>query len=397
MKQVYHNLNLFSNRNTIKILLCICLFIQFKVYSQQNHYIYFQTDNNQPFNVNINNQYFSSTTNGYLTIPKLQEGEIQLTVGFAGTQIEEQTFNCTILNRDLGFTIKNLPNKGWALFDLQSLKIINAIEKENKTETTQKVEPTNNKVEPTIISPKQEIEVTNPIKIENSDIKKQDSIISTPKDILKKDENLQKPIIVEEKKEQTKEIVQPVNKDEEPIVQETKEIKPSYKLSTVSKTAQIKSTDGLHLVFHDQLETSIDTIYALISFENNNNTVQKSNNTSNNKEIIEDTTVKKAIRELYNSACITLATDDDFFKLRKKMASQTDDEKMIAEATKIYKSKCFDVQQIRNLSTLFLSDGGRFQFFKASINHVYDFVNFSNLEKELNDESIIKLFKNLLN
>lgn len=393
MKKRLYNNQFLIRTSLPKILLIFFIVISFAAVAQQNHFIYLQTDNNQPFYANINNQHYSSSGSGYLILPKILQGDYQITVGFAGNQIEEQHFNCTIENNDVGYAIKNFPDKGWGLFNLQTLSITMASSKIEKVEIKPNVFPQEAKeiaiVDSQFVEKEKEIQ---PNKIAEKKVETPPIQIQQPIKEEKKTEIIQKPIIEEEKKA---EITQPIIVKKDEIKKDDKpEEKPKTTISIVNKTAQITSTDGLHLVFQDKLENTIDTIYALIPFANNHNKTEEENTINKAQEA---DTLKKAKREMYNSTCVSLATDDDFFKLRKKMASQTDDDKMISEARKVYKNKCFDVQQIRNLSTLFLSDNGRFKFFESSISNVYDFVNFSNLEKELNDESMLKLFKNLLN
>jgi hypothetical protein len=97
-----------------------------------------------------------------------------------------------------------------------------------------------------------------------------------------------------------------------------------------------------------------------------------------------------------NSQCKNLATEQDFTRLRKKMAISTSDEKMINEARKAFKNKCFTTKQIKGLSTLFLSDEGRYKFFDASYNYAADAELYSSLEKEFIDVSFVNRFKSIL-
>ena len=51
---------------------------------------------------------------------------------------------------------------------------------------------------------------------------------------------------------------------------------------------------------------------------------------------------------------------------------------------------------IKNLSTLFLNDDGKYKFFDAAYTHVSDPENFSSLAAELKDEYYINRFKAML-
>ena len=72
------------------------------------------------------------------------------------------------------------------------------------------------------------------------------------------------------------------------------------------------------------------------------------------------------------------------------------DEAMINEAKKEFKSKCYTVDQIRNLGNLFLNEAGKFQFYEAAYPNSSDKTGFVALERELKDPYFIHRFKNLV-
>lgn len=97
-----------------------------------------------------------------------------------------------------------------------------------------------------------------------------------------------------------------------------------------------------------------------------------------------------------NSDCTALASEDDFMKLRKKMAAENNDDDMVTVARKSFKTKCFTVAQIKNLSVLFLNDKGKYQFFDAAYPFVSDSYNFITLQSLLSDEYYVNRFKAML-
>ncbi len=99
---------------------------------------------------------------------------------------------------------------------------------------------------------------------------------------------------------------------------------------------------------------------------------------------------------MINSDCKSMATDEDFLKLRKKMAAQKSDENMIVIARKTFVSKCFSTEQVKNLSSLFLKDEGCYNFFDAAYPHVNDTQNFQTLVSRLTDEYYINRFKAMI-
>jgi hypothetical protein len=96
---------------------------------------------------------------------------------------------------------------------------------------------------------------------------------------------------------------------------------------------------------------------------------------------------------MINSDCKNFATEEDFMKLRKKMVSEDNDDDMIAVAKKSFKTKCFTVDQVKNLSVLFLKDAGKYNFFDMAYPFVSDSHNFTNLQSQLSDSYYISRFQ----
>ncbi|MEI8059233.1 MAG: DUF4476 domain-containing protein, partial [Ferruginibacter sp.] len=92
--------------------------------AQQNHYIYIQTENKQPFYVKLDKSVLSSTASGYLIIPKLLDGDYTLKIGFPKNEWAEQSINCIVNSKDGGYVLKNFGDKGWGLFNLQTLVLV---------------------------------------------------------------------------------------------------------------------------------------------------------------------------------------------------------------------------------------------------------------------------------
>jgi hypothetical protein len=105
---------------------------------------------------------------------------------------------------------------------------------------------------------------------------------------------------------------------------------------------------------------------------------------------------KQPSATLPNTNCKATANDEDFMKLRRKMANESSDESMINEAKKIFKTKCFSTAQLRNLAVLFLNDEGKYRFYDAAMLYVTDFNNFKSLSDTIQDEYYKKRFFALL-
>jgi hypothetical protein len=97
-----------------------------------------------------------------------------------------------------------------------------------------------------------------------------------------------------------------------------------------------------------------------------------------------------------NSNCRVYATEDDFLKLRKKMAAENNDDNMIKVAKKVFKIKCFTTQHVKDLGNLFLKDEGKYNFFDAAYPYVSDSNVFYTLQNQFSDEYYLKRFKAMI-
>jgi len=97
-----------------------------------------------------------------------------------------------------------------------------------------------------------------------------------------------------------------------------------------------------------------------------------------------------------NTTCRKAATEEDFIKLRRKMAQQSKDEEMLVEAEKFFRNVCFTTQQIRSLGSLFLKEEWRYRFYDAAMKYVLDFDHFSTLENTLESPYYKKRFLALI-
>jgi hypothetical protein len=95
-------------------------------------------------------------------------------------------------------------------------------------------------------------------------------------------------------------------------------------------------------------------------------------------------------------ACEHKADNNDFMKLRRYMAGKENDEAMISEAKKYFRNRCFTTEQIKNLSALFLTAAGKYEFFDAAYQHVSDQELFADLRTEIKDDYYSKRFKALI-
>ena len=86
----------YSFMKRIYLLLFVIITMGLQAYSQLNHFIYLQTDNQQPFYIKYNNRIYSSSAAGYLIISKLKDGPFDFAIGFPKSDLPELQFQSII-------------------------------------------------------------------------------------------------------------------------------------------------------------------------------------------------------------------------------------------------------------------------------------------------------------
>jgi len=449
----------------------VTLYILFSLFSltafsQKVYFVYLQTEDNQPFYVRMDKAMYSSTASGYVIVSKLKDSTYSFIVGFPQNKWPEQKFSVALNKKDHGYLVKNFGEKGWGLYDLQTMSLQMAGSDNAKTSTGGKDEspftdilakasddPSLKELPPITVNekgtgtavpekkteavvetnkPDADTKITEPVTVKTEDKKaivknkpvekkKPVTVPAVAKTEVKKSDEKDKPVAkVEDKTEpevvKTEPVVlkteEPVKaepvvlKTEEPVVAKTEDrVVTTYKPSVVVKKSENATKDGVGLVFIDQTsDGNADTIALIIPDTKPLVPVQE-NPVKEEKKFVEilpdateDNLIVKPGQKFYHEMnnCATLAKDNDFFKLRKQMASVDGDDKMLAEAKTVFKDKCFTTQQVKNLGALFLTDAGKLNFFVAGYYHVSDKNNYNTLQSELREETYISQFKAML-
>ena len=439
-----------------------CLFLlglNAVAFSQKQYFIYVQAENQQPFFAKINEKVYSSTGSGYLILSKLRDSSYTFKIGFPQNRGPEQQFLVSIKSKDHGFLLKNFGEKGWGLFDLQTLSVImaddpgkdkgagsNTGEITGFTEILSKAANDPSLLEkpvalvkydekPVVVQPAVVKENAGTLKEQPANstafieetVKKKDSALSAKRESIKK--------------EDTTKIVQQQKQPEQPLARITDEIKTrtdtsaiteqppkkeeisitdkspgknkipdmaadsvaKYKRSVVIKKSESSTSEGLGLIFIDELVIGKkDTIQIVIPNQTNLASKARTNDQpAEQRKFLNVTDDTKDISSITTSAnkktCSSVASESDFLKLRKKMAAQKTDEQMINECKKVFKSKCFTTEQVKNLGNLFLNEAGKFQFYETAYPFNSDQNNFTSLQMELKDAYFIHRFKKMLN
>ncbi|HMI77384.1 MAG TPA: hypothetical protein VK484_01255, partial [Ferruginibacter sp.] len=326
-------------------LLFLFLLFSSGLIAQQNRFIYIQTENKQGFYVKLDKKLFSSSASGYLIIPKLKDGTYELFIGFPKNEWPEQKVTCTINKTDAGFMLKNFGEKGWGLFNLQTMQVL--------------------------MSEKKTIDNKAAVIEENYDA------FSTILADVVNDPSIRQKSIVQAVTEE----VSPANiTAQKAIVKE--EAKPVPDKVEISKLIYDNKPDGVTIAYVDVVNGIADTINVFIPAEKGKKTKKSKTEqvkkaakveedlAKNNmqidstlkvaNEIVQasrDTVKKKTVKPvLANTNCKIVASRIDFLNLRTQMTATEDYDDMISLAIRSFKKKCFTTEQVKNLSTLFLRD-----------------------------------------
>jgi Domain of unknown function (DUF4476) len=381
-------------------------------FSQRLFFVYLQADPEQPFFIKMNDKIHSSSASGYLILSRLRDSVYSITAGFPQNKWPEQKFTIDIKGKDRGYLLKNFGEKGWGLYDLETMTVQMAAQDNSKSKTTTKdVSVFTDILSKAANDPSlKEKPVTAQPAVVKDDVKKP----ATEPEIVRHDES---PIV---KKEDQKKEEPPlatkndqlVNKDQPGIKkEETKSVPPeSYKRSVVTRKSETSVSEGLSMTFVDDYGNGKKDTIRIIIPEPKKNTLVKEQSKEEKKfldisagDTTKEKTSSQGVTESKNQPVIkpsktncVAATESDFLKLRKKMAAEIKDDAMVDEARKYFKTRCFTVVQIKNTSTLFLNDAGKYKFFDAAYEHVSDPENFSSLISELRDEYYVNRFKAML-
>lgn len=433
------------------LLLIIVFFGSLIVSAQEKHFIYLQTESNQPFYVKLNNNILSSSSAGYIILPKLPTGTQTFFIGFPKSNRPEQKFVVNVEDANKGFLIKNFDENGYALFDLQSLALVQNTRSDVVVAKQPETAKDNNAFSQLLANVVHDSTILQSNKLPVPEIVKNDTVISTsqPQQVVKNDSAVSSSPPQSVVKNETKVNADPVD------------TKPA---STTKKILGIKEANGMDMIYVDINNGKTDTIRlflpesakdvaapkaieaepkAIITYEPEKKAstdttltitptivkapeknvyikdsstkmaeIKQTDNSQPQATVVlrnTDTTSKKAniiatekdssidvVRISENSDCKAFATDNDFLKLRKKMAAENNTDEMIAAAKKYFKSRCFTTEQIKNLSFLFLDDEGKYKFFDAAYPFTSDSSQYSSLQEQLKDEYYINRFKAMI-
>lgn len=86
-------------------------------------YIFIEADGQQAFYAKWGEKVYSSSTAGFLIIPKVTVPVLDLVIGFPGNRYPERVFVVRPDGQDKGFQLKRFEDGGWGLFDRTSMDL----------------------------------------------------------------------------------------------------------------------------------------------------------------------------------------------------------------------------------------------------------------------------------
>ncbi len=398
------------------LILFILLVLPARMLAQHNHFIYIQGENQQLFYIKKGGEVISSSNTGFLILPKLQPGTHQFTVGFPKDQFPEHEFQVEISGKDRGFTLKHYADKGWGLMDMQSLDVIMGKKIAPKKETPPSYGAMSDDPFAMILA-----SVVNDPGIRETSLVQSAVWVSAP--VQKPMDKQEKAVAQKEtKKTEPKSVpvdVKPappvvtetvvakaapkVAEKDPPVVQaETPATKPQvtesklpepapqtksgekYVAQKILKISELKTWTGYQLTYVDHTTGTPDTIQVIIDDGVAEATPAKSEPGALNAA------------KLPRTDCKVMAREKDVLNLRKKMLTIANEQEMVETAMKDLRGKCFTVEQLQNLSYVFVTDQGRLSLFEQAYPYIFDPANYHRLEKLLNSGEYIDRFKLLI-
>ena len=365
----------------MKAYLSILFILLFSVTSKaQNFFVYIQSETKQPFYVKLDEKVMNSSATGYIVVPKLRTGNYTLNIGFPNDQWAVQNIPLIVGNSDAGFLLKNFGDKGWGLYNLQTMEL-----SMNGASGKQSIAKSGDDVFASVLSGAANTKVvttTTPTEVTITEIRKD----TVPAPVLTKVQKLSSidspegmfAVYMDGTNDTVRVFIPGTPATTEPTAVTKPEPTVKTEIKTETKTEPVKEQKFLDIELQNPNATAVgDTVLKSAAVET------------------KPVTVKAADKPVvtFNSDCKSNAGEEDFLKIRKKMAREANEDAMVETSRRFLKAKCYTTEQIKNLSLLFLTDEGKYKFFDAAYPHVSDTQNFSSLISELKDAYYINRFK----
>ena len=410
-----HSVKLFA----LLFFFCVNCFV---VKAQQKHFIYVQSEDQQPFAIVLNGKVFSSSDYGYIIIPKLADSDYNFRVSFPMNKFPDQNFTCTINKKDAGFFLKN-SSDGWALQNMQTQKLI----MNNNAQVAQKnafgdmlsevvADSTLNKKNVSAEQPSNATTVvaggvagaaliTADAQANTGSVT--DSVAQLEKISESKLDTGTSMLFVDKTQNGNDTISVFIPADatntnlatNQPSSSENATGNPQNGTVAVVAVPVINSTQNnipadSETVSGNDMKIEKDTATSQLS--NPFYSPEKKDAVEGAAAVSAATVSVAAVSNAVKQDCANMISDGDMDKLKRKMFVQNNDNDMIQYAVKFLNKKCITTDQVKLLGSLFSSDDGRYTLYDALYNYVYDYGNYPLLANQIVDPYYKKRFAAML-
>jgi hypothetical protein len=410
-------------------------------YTQQDYFVLIQSDNSQPFYLRMAGKTLSSSAEGHLILSGLKDSTWMITIGFPRKLYPEEDFSISVNKKDLGFQLKDLDVKGWALFNSQTLELVMP----NKKDSGEAKTPTGGVKKDDAFSRLMAAVVGDTAVMYSTDAMDaylKDSARSivdalqrpapaafvsppvNPSANLPANPPVNPPADNKPTGIPDSSALPVVNlpaasdtnlasrRTDSPALAPAKG-RPVGKTGFIEKLGEKRTETAIQLSFADHRKGhKIDTVKLSIAFDSLTQISQNQIDTVNNKggpltiresgaagtapKAGADSGIKKLRIKpvVVNSDCRNFATDMDTEKLRLRLLGIAKDDDKILDAKKTFRMKCFSSRQVRTLSGAFATDGGKYRFLEAAYPFVSDDA-FRELSDLMTDPVYIGKFKTM--
>ena len=376
-----------------------------KTYSQQQNYlVLIDADNDQTFRVRIGDTLYNSSTLGHLVIPHLKDSTYNMAIGFPKKEFHERIFSIRVNKKDQGFQLKNLGEKGWALYNWQTrelkMPLMDSSLNQTIPESGTKKDDAFSRLMSAVVNDTSVMynafATQKPLKdslknnIKEPEVKNDSSLIA-----VEKDKKLIVPVAtVIEKPKKEKNIN---GKAGNPGIRKLSERSTnSAKRITYIDAFQPGSVDTItiFILFDNQSVTLTgDSTKKIIPGKNKKKSMKGTGNPIDSTNIKSNLSAKRSKSIPAHSDCKNIASDSDLNVLRANILTENTIEAKIEAADKYFKTKCFSVTQLKILGELFASNKSRYNFFGVAYPYISDRENISQLATLLTDTIYINRFK----
>jgi hypothetical protein len=325
-----------------KIFMSLALWLGLSASLHAQRYFFIEADRQQPFYVRMDGQLISSSAGGFLLVPKVESERLLLTIGFPKNQFPEITFELRQMDRDRGFQLKDFGEKGWGLFDRNSLQVVMPAATSDEKMLVVEKSKTDGFAsmlaavtgDSTLVDRKQSVTLPPPSK-------KQVLAVSVPiRDSLIKKDVVRKPVI--------------------------------------TGTVLMENEEKKLIVYVEQHSNGY------------NDTIRV--------EISQESAVSKILPPVVSKIPVCdrpFADGKDIKALQRKLLGSSDLSEQISAVVKAFKEKCFNCKQAMDLGWMLSDEGMRLKMFEAIKALVMDPDQFSKLESVFMKDESIRAFQQL--